>query len=346
MLTRGVTVFSPTMNRPQFVTTFVRSLAVGGFTGTYVCADSSDSERFEAAALEMQRHAGQFEIRHLHLPGASVAKCMDVVLPTVNTPFLCVTADDDIPVVRGMEAAVQTLHARADCSGVVGNTVHLTLGSDGRSVVDGNFSKGRGCEQDSACQRLQGLLSDYRVLLFSLMRREAFALGLGASMDRGGFVGGEVLPVINLAVQGKVAWVDELMFIRQLQTGHRNFDLFDTLLSPGWGQAVFAMIGIVAAEIARIDAISEDAARAEVKKWIWRWYADDLDRVWGNIYQPKTRSSLAVASARVQLLRRLVRALRRRLGRSGTGYTLQSLVSPEFRHAAQLRPILQILGVL
>ena len=220
-----ITLFTPTMNRPDFVIRLLKYYRDIGFGGRICIGDSSGDDQarqIEAAVGEVN---GQLNVDYRRYPGANGVECVQLLLDSITTPYAAFASDDDFFVPSALDSCMEFLDANPEYSAAHGFAALMSVESNSAygSVTGTEFYMQPEIEDDSPSLRLMNLLGEYSVTLFSVHRTETWRMMYREAhelTDWRGF-GGELLQCSRTVIGGKVKELDCLSLVRQVYD-HRN----------------------------------------------------------------------------------------------------------------------------
>jgi glycosyltransferase domain-containing protein len=258
------------MNRSGFVVRLLEYYANANFPGCIAIGDSSNAEHRERTLQAVARLKGRLDVVYVHYPGTGVGVCVQKLLEHVSTPYAATLPDDDFLVPASLRKCAEFLaeHLGYAAAHGVGITVNLDSNDLHGRVTDSSYYVQPVLEADTAAQRIDDHLGDYRVSLFSVHRLETWRSML-RDVHRADDVtfGAELLPCCQSAVAGKIAQLDCLYVVRQNHGLRYELpDAFDWLLSPKWLGSCQLFLESLSTAVAEKDGIAIEDARAVAKR--------------------------------------------------------------------------------
>lgn len=284
---RRVTLFVPTMNRPEFVERLFRYYAGLGFTGRIAVGDSSRPEAFERTSRAICQFAGILDIDHVEAAGLTIGPCLRRLAERATTPYGVVVPDDDFIVPAALDRCTAFLEDHPEYVAAHGAGLTVTLdtnGLHGHVVYCARYPQ-TVSESDRPSQRLSDHLSRYTVSLFSVHRTDSWRIMLRDvdPLEDVSF-SAEILPCCLSVVLGKVKELDGLYLVRQSHAARIELPtMFDWVATPVWYPSYLATLECLASAMAAREDIGLDAARRVVKEG-FRQYVGlglGLRRTWG-----------------------------------------------------------------
>lgn len=217
-------------------------------------------------------------------------------LDLTETPYACFTADDDFPVVGGVEAALDYLDNRPDYLSARGDVMEFTIPeqSDCNAFGEPSFRRSgyfdAGPRDDGSglariarhCDRfcaefLNVQRTDHARRRYGFMRsvnaRETWLPG--------------VIDDMALLAAGKTARLPELFALKHTNASGneaRNFTLqeptlLDWMIREGWSAEMRRMVDFVSAELAEAEGMSREEAEWEFKRIFLSRYMNRVVRI-------------------------------------------------------------------
>jgi glycosyltransferase domain-containing protein len=339
-----VTIVIPTMNRAQFLETYVRALTATGYAGTLLICDSSEESEYARAQRLLADTDATFPIIHHHLPGLGNAQAVNAALADVKTPYAIYMPDDDILVPRTLEAAARFLDDAPDYGAATGHAVIVPI-EKGR-VSNAAAYNLRAFNQEGPAARLESLFSDYCVVHFALSRAEHFrrCWRAGAQISERYFSGELVINCLHL-IYGKVGLVDGLLVVRQDHAARvSQNDFFEWITREGWSEGVRRFLDTISGELAIQGPLSDEAARAAIKQGFWLYLAKHLSHSYGAQYKINHRAGLRSRLRQIHWLWLLVRFIRSRYPGDASHFALEALLRPNSRFHSDFMPVYNALS--
>lgn len=317
-----VTVLIPTRNRHPRLVRALRYLAACPPRLRVSVLDSSD-----------RQHDGE------DLSGALAAYGADYVrfgsdiglfpklaegLAKVSTPYTQVCADDDFIVPSSVCAAACFLDDCPDHSIAHGiGTIAYTQSVGGRNLVVALDEYPQSAVLGATAEeRLMDHLVNGSTTFYSLHRTSQLSGNIAALVETGlGYPWGEYLASCLSIIQGKAAKLDRLYLVREghsdmasAKLGASEGDFFDVMTGTEAGADYAVFRDRLASEMAEVEGLSEDQARAAVKKAWWGHLVLGLAKKYTVVYgTPPPRGALVAlkrAAKQIPWLRDLVGLMR------------------------------------
>jgi glycosyltransferase domain-containing protein len=213
-----ITIVIPTLNRPAFVVRALEHLAAAGFDGEVLVGDSSDGEAARHAREAIARLRPRLRAAHLDCRGMDDRLTLHRLACEVRSPYVAYMGDDDFLIPSGISECIAFLEREPSFVAANGQgwTFEVRAGqAHGRFRVYESYRQPE-LTEDSAQARLDALLADYLVGLFSVHRSEAWKEMWRRSPDvRDRTFSAELLPCCLSAVLGKTKRLDCLYLLRQ-----------------------------------------------------------------------------------------------------------------------------------
>lgn len=349
-LASDVTVVVPTLNRPHFVSRMLRVFLDMGFGGHLLIGDSSTADHFDETQDVIATLQPSFRVTHRACPGLPMAECVGHLASAIDTPYVVLMPDDDLPVAATLQACAQFLDQHPAYSSAGGHAIlaEVAEGSHGHVRWTASYPIYR-LEANTAAERLIALCQAYSVLLYAVSRTDQFVKrfqpAARAELSDIAFAA-ELLPVCLQAVQGKVRMLPRLFVVRQVhRQRYLRLGIFDWITQPDWASSYQVFEHQVAQEMVRQDGLKLEEARAIVKRafqlYVIRKLRDEWDhrdahghrdpRVWAR------RVAQCVPGAR--WCWRSVRSWRH----PGADCTLPSLLRPSSPYHDEFLPIYRVM---
>lgn len=288
------------MNRSEYLIRQLNYYASVGYQHWISIGDSSSPSHLLQTREAISKLQGKLKIIYRECPGMNDSECFAALAEAVKTPYAVYIADDDFLVPDGLEQCVQFLEKHPDYSAVHGKGVMFALDMDGPHGKMINFYEYPQpvVEQSSAADRLKDHLSDYKVSLFSVHRTEIWGKMFGRYNLPDRTFSAEILPCCLSVIHGKVAELDSLYLVRQAHAGRYLMPLpSEWVNNEKWGASFETFQKVLAADLAKKDAISTEDARRAVSDSFGVYINDSLAREKQNrmdqrSYLSKVKSSL------------------------------------------------------
>jgi glycosyltransferase domain-containing protein len=213
-----ITIVIPTLNRPAFAVRALEHLAAAGFGGEVLVGDSSETEAARHTREAIDRLKPRLRAVHLDCRGMDDRLTLHRLACEVRTPYVAYIGDDDFLIPSGIEECVAFLEREPSFVAANGQawTFEVRAGqAHGRFRIYESYFQPE-LTQDSARARLESLLADYQVGLFSVHRAAAWKEMWRRSPEvRDRTFSAELLPCCLSAVLGKTKRLDCLYLLRQ-----------------------------------------------------------------------------------------------------------------------------------
>ena len=116
-----------THNRPHFIKRFVLSLNYMNFGGVLIISESSSSNNHLITNEFLENNNFQFKVIHLYVPkkdndtiSTSINDCLKKGVEAVNTKYVMITSDDDVPIPQTLQKCEHYLNANPAYNGANG----------------------------------------------------------------------------------------------------------------------------------------------------------------------------------------------------------------------------------
>ena len=332
-----VTLLVPTMNRSEFVIRLLRYYAQFRFGGRIAIGDSSDAEHVGRTRAAIAALRGTLDIAYAEYPRAGPGVCLQKLMEHASTPYAATLPDDDFLIPASLERCARFLAEHPDYAAAHGAGVGVILDSNGLhgQVTECQYYPQPVVEADTAAERLDDHLGDYRVSMFSVHRVETWrAMLRDVHLQEDASFSAELLPCCLSVVHGKIKQLDGLYVVRQ--SHNRRYELptaFDWLTGAKWQPSYQVFLDGVSEALAARDAIGIDVARSVVKRAFQQYLvlAMGVRRRW-------TGAPWTLAAAR-----RAKRLLTRLKPKAGSEFELSALLDPSSRYHADFMPVYRVL---
>jgi glycosyltransferase domain-containing protein len=292
----NVSILIPTMNRSEFVRRALHYYASVGFGG-YICLGDSSNEQ-HAAHIKRDIDAVQGKLNVLYRyyptpPYTNEALCMQALIEELPTPYAAYAGDDDLLVPKTLARCAAFLDTHPAYSAAHG--VEIAFGLKGPGA-QGQLTWARHIfvhqlESDSAAMRWQGYIRHALSTQYYVHRKETWQRmyrDIQAVPIR--YLGGEVLPCSYSALLGKIAEVEGLSCLFQVNE-EKNFgwhaqSMYSLAMQPEWSQAVQGLRDSIAGEIAQRDGVTLDEAQKFFDNEFWRHLVIMLQAHYDMRYEP------------------------------------------------------------
>ncbi len=275
-----ITILTPTMNRSEFVLRSLQYYAKVGFTGTFMIGDSSN--KLERTKIEsyIAEYKSKLRIIYLYFPTdryKNDAICMREMIEKADTPYLVYAGDDDILIPNTLAKCAKFLEENANYSAAHGVFVAFSLIQEG---AFGDFNEtyyvpNHVITSDSARVRWQGYIRHALSTQYYVHRKETWQLmyrDLPNVPLR--YLGPEVLPCSMSVIAGKIAEINELSVLFQINRnrpfGWTTHSIYSLWLEDGWTPALRGLRNAICKEFVERDQISIDKARTFFDREMWR----------------------------------------------------------------------------
>jgi len=310
-----ITLFTPTLNRPEYMVRLLKYYQDIGFKGRISIGDSSDephARETEQAVYSMQ---GGLDVVHQRFPGINGVECVYRLLESVTTKYAAFASDDDFFVPTALDDCMAFLDANPGYSAAHGLGTLLSVASNAAygPVTGTGYYEQPEVEDDSPSARLKSLLADYSVTLFSVHRTETWqAMYQEASAVREWRrFGGELLQCSRSVIDGKVKQLDCLSLVRQVydyrnvnradlnsetedtasnnaqrinMTASSKVDEFEWLTGEDWLPSFTLFRDKVSKDLAHREGIDGNEAQERVKQAFWPYLLTALNKSTGNTH--------------------------------------------------------------
>ncbi len=284
-----ITIFIPTINRPNLLLRLLLYLQSANFTGKIVVFDSSSENLARKLTLFISDHIKQIEIIHHHTPGLSAGQAFKGVLSKAETKYAVVLGDDDFLIPSGLREAINFLDSHSGYVAAHGVGISMPVFTDiDRKITGVSYYRQPVIEEATATQRFFNLLTDYQVGLFSVHRMDIWRLmfeDIGKIKDRA--FGDELVMSCLSSVYGKTRFIDKLYLVRGK---HQRRNLlpgwYEWITNDKWHPSYILFRSRIAEAISEIDNVSVADAEGIVDKalsiYMFRWISKQPVRYGSN----------------------------------------------------------------
>jgi len=300
-----VSLFTPTKNRPEFVSRILKYYLDVGFQGQIIIGDSSDLDNLNKTKSYIQKMGPGLDVTHHEMPGLNGVQCVEKLIELIPTPYAAFVADDDYMVPSALYQCAAFLEGNPEYSAAHGLGLLFSVLDDAPhgQIKDAGYFRQPILEGETASARLTGLFHNYAVTLFSVKRLSTWQSLYkdSASIADWRRFGGELLQCGRTAMAGNIKQLDCLQLVRQVHqpaqalTDKKNNqsdysainmsststeDSFSWLANPDWSKSYEEFHRLISDEMASRDNIDVDQAQALVKRVFWRYLADVINQNW------------------------------------------------------------------
>lgn len=328
-----ITIIVPTFNRADFLSRLLAYYARAGFRGQILVGDASGVEQAAMVQKTVEEHRDCLNVHYHPLPGVSIAQTVCVLNGFVQTSFVTLIGDDDFLVTEGLRRCARFLKDHPDYAAAngLGGLMLIEGGKVYGRIQDLGDYPMKGIDAQDPGERLESLLKDYYVPLFSLFRKDVWIhMWPDASNVRDVTFMAELLPNCTGVVMGRIKHLNVLYLIRQ---GHQRRytlrDSYDWMTSAEW-QPAYMFFYVRLMEVLKAQGVNESNSIRRIKESFWIY----LNHCHGK------GSSKASHGRAARILRRVSRVLRSLFGRQ---VSLAKLLSPLNAQHRYFKPIYQLI---
>lgn len=251
-----LTVVVPTRNRPHLVRNQLKFYEQQGFPYELLYVDASNAEIRDANRRTIAEFSRRLNCRvvdaspnGLTNPARRINEQIREHIPGIQTPFVCQSGDDDLFMVRGLDAAVRRMNDAADLSACGGHCILVRTGNNENASPNqrsGQISvfETANSRDDDAYVRVRNNIAIFANVSYSVKRLDVWKRSYEWFSEEG-MESGHIETLMSAAVlaSGKVERIDELLILRHYH--HRNDeserrDLSYEVFDPDFGQRVEA----------------------------------------------------------------------------------------------------------
>jgi glycosyltransferase domain-containing protein len=339
-----VSIVIPTMNRPAMLRRLIAYLASTGFGGEVLIGDSSSEAVFQSTGHAVARCQGNLTIRHIPLPGRSIAEAIKELNESLRTSYVCLVGDDDFVVPRTIGCCIAFLKDNPAYVAAHGVGVLITSPSSPNTIERAAPYKQPIAEENSAARRLAAHLGSYSVSLFAVHRTEAWRKMFGdiktgqhAKYCKDAAFAAELLPCCLSVVYGKVKQVEGLYLVRQTHSQRYLLpNWLSWVSSSAWSGSYVYFRNCLSRELSTQDGIPLSEAETCVEQAFVVYFGNVVRKTLG-----RTPSPVRDRLQNYHLLQEGWRAVRSARDRMvpGNRLSLACLLSVESPYYTDFRPI-------
>lgn len=257
------------MNRPSFVERLIRYYVAMKFKGRLIIGDGSEEGNFSQTQAICSEFSSNLNIRHLHLPGCSVAEAVREANSVINTKYICLVGDDDFIVPSSAANCIEFLEDNPDYVAAHGVGILLSGSDQNPSKVNNvSYYEQPQIVDDTVAQRVSSHLKNYSVTLFSVHRKESWSSMFEDSAPpyrsqfcRDKTFSAELLPCCLSVAAGKVAQIEGLYLVRQNHDDRYHLPTWlDWILNEHWSTSYLYFREKLSRVIIDVDGLDENSA--------------------------------------------------------------------------------------
>ncbi len=286
MYGKDFTIIVPTYRRSHFLARMIGGLSELDFSGQLFLSDSSEPREFKIIDTLIQDIAPSYHVEHIHAPKSpgmplalSLNHAIAVAAARVETKYVTMTCDDDIPIPITLEKASVVMDKNEDIRGVLGDHVFLHLhdklnrrdyGDQGMEAV-GEFHPNVGNLEATATERLFHFIRFYCNTMFLMARADRYLECVPPESYKINFphFSAEYMWMFTPVLLGKIGMVEGLQVIRQKHGSNISNtapkdperSISEALLKPHWHNDSNLFVNHIARLISDVDGLSiQDAS--------------------------------------------------------------------------------------
>ena len=279
-MTDRIAILTPTMNRSDFVLRALKYYASVGFRGQLIFGDSSNPAQQQL----MQRHIAEYShalrITYHYFenpPYFNDAVCMREMINRTDSDYMVYAGDDDLLVPATLQKCAEFLDGHSDYAAAHGVYVTFMLKTGGAfgKIVETHYQPNHILTSTSSRERWKGYMRHTLSTQYYLHRKQTWqAMYEYLPHVSIRYLGPEVLPCSMSVIAGKIAEVDALSVLFQINPerpfGWNTHSIYSLTSDPAWPAAMRGLKAAVSAELARRDGISPEEAAQYFDVEIWR----------------------------------------------------------------------------
>ena len=292
-----ITLFTPTLNRPEYMIRLLRYYRDIGFGGRISIGDSSEDSLARETEKAVDSMRGDLDVVHQRYPGINGVECVHLLLESVSTKYAAFASDDDFFVPGALDDCMAFLDANPEYSAAHGLATLMSVDANAAygAVTGTGFYRQPEIENETPSDRLKNLLGDYSVTLFSVHSTETWRAMYqqAALLKEWRRFGGELLQCSRTVIAGKVKQLDRLSLVRQVllfketelngtqrinMTASDSSDEYDWLTGEDWFLSYALFRDKVSKDLADRETMKRDEAQAKVKQAFWLYLLAALSK--------------------------------------------------------------------
>lgn len=275
-----ITILTPTMNRSEFVLRSLQYYSNISFAGTFMIGDSSNAQEQAKLRQYITEYSNKLRIIYLYFPPDQYknnAPCMREMIKKADTPYLVYAGDDDLLVPNTLAKCAQFLEQHSDYSAAHGVYVAFSIFQEGAygDVTETYYMPNHILKSDSARERWKGYMRHALSTQYYVHRKETWQAMYHYLPDVPlHYLGPEVLPCSISVIAGKVAEIDALSVLFQINRnrpfGWDTHSIYSFWLDDNWTPALRGLRNAVCKELVAKDNISLESAESFFDQEMWR----------------------------------------------------------------------------
>jgi glycosyltransferase domain-containing protein len=281
-----ITFVIPTRNRPDFLRRVLAYYRRTGATYPLLVADSSDGPP-PADVLPL---LAEPPVRHLVFPPETRfhAKILQA-LREVETPCVCLWADDDFMVPDCAAAGAALLARDASYSAAAGRSIHFTLYDEGRVLRVWPYEQ-RAWEEPDVERRLVSYFENYTTVFYAVQRTASqlrrFQQLSEANLD---YWWGELVLAADTLIEGRVHLDPRLGMVRESheqQSSAEAWNVFSWISTGTYGAGFPKVRALLQESLVRDHGRDPARAAALVDQALWAFLRHGLATDYDARYRP------------------------------------------------------------
>lgn len=310
MYGKDFTIIVPTYRRSHFLARMIGGLEELDFGGQLFLSDSSEPTEFKIIDELIRKMAPSYHVEHIHAPKApgmplalSLNHAIAVAATMVETKYVTMTCDDDIPIPITLEKASIIMDKNEDVGGVLGEHVFLYLNDQlnkkdyggGHLAAVGELHPNVGFMEATAKERFFQFIRYLCNTMYLMTRTSDFIDCVPPDSYKINFphFSAEYMWMFTPVLKAKIAIIDDLQVIRQKHgsnisnTSPNDPDrsITEAILRPYWHHDANLFVKHIARLISDVDGLDFQDALVIAKQGFAHIVAQ---RLLGTIGQERT----------------------------------------------------------
>ncbi|WP_027721801.1 TIGR00180 family glycosyltransferase [Maridesulfovibrio zosterae] len=275
-----VTIITPTINRPEFISRFLYYYSSIGFTGDILIGDSSDENRRVEVLDAVKKYEKKVSVKYAHYPSSAYphsGSCVKALNENIKTPYAIYCGDDDFLVPDGIAQCVDFLEKNKDFIAACGKRIVYQLDREGPSgkVVAMATRNSPDLTGETSLERLNTYIVSGRSTQYSIFRSEAWVkMYKDADAMPSRYLGEEFYPCCISLISGKIEMLDVFLVLFQQNMkpifNWNNTALFSLVNSPEWAPSVKKGNEVLIDTLLAHSAFNRDQASQFIVMALWQ----------------------------------------------------------------------------
>lgn len=287
---KDFTIIVPTYRRSHFLARMIGGLDELGFGGQLFLSDSSERREFDIIDELIRNMAPSYHVEHIHAPKSpgmplalSLNHAIAVAATMVETKYVTMTCDDDIPIPITLDKASVVMDESEDVEGVLGDHVFLYLHDklnkkdyedEGMPTV-GELHPTVGNMEATAKERLFHFIKYVSNTMFLMTRTSQYIECVPPDSYKINFphFSAEYMWMFTPVLKGKIRKVDGLQVLRQKHgsnisntvTDNLDRSISEAILRPYWHHDANLFVNHIAKLISNVDGLPFQEALVTAK---------------------------------------------------------------------------------